>query len=159
MEEYMKKSTFFFSLPIAVLIVLGLGACHSDQKAVDMDTSKFQDIHTSRISLNWDGVYTGIIPSADGPGINVHIRLNLDDTFELWYFYGGKRENTYHSKGPFKWNNAENIIILKVKDWPPYYRVGQNKLTQLDMNGKVITSALAENYVLKKLEGSGVFDM
>jgi uncharacterized lipoprotein NlpE involved in copper resistance len=155
----MRKIALSFSSLMAALIVFGFGACRSTSGVIDVDTSKLHDIHTTRISANWDGVYTGIIPSASGSGINVHISLHLDDTFELWYFYVDKREKTFHSKGSFKWNNAENTIILKVKDWPPYYRLSQNKLTQLDLNGKVITGALAENYMLKKVEGSGLYDL
>jgi uncharacterized lipoprotein NlpE involved in copper resistance len=118
---------------------------------VDIDTSEIVDIHNSRISADWDGAYTGIIPSADGPGINVLIQLNRDDTFILEYSYVKWPENLFTAKGSFKWNDAGNIIILNVKDWPPYYRVGQNELTQLDMKGKVIAGNLAENYVLKKI--------
>jgi uncharacterized lipoprotein NlpE involved in copper resistance len=144
----MKKIIYSLSLLVTALIIAGLGSCRTNQAADD--NSRIVDIHNSRISLDWNGGYSGIIPSADGPGISVLIVLNSDDTFELSYSYLKQPEDQYTSKGSFKWNDAGNIITLEVEDWPPYYLVGENKLIQLDMEGKVITGNLAENYVLKK---------
>jgi uncharacterized lipoprotein NlpE involved in copper resistance len=129
---------------MAVFIIFGLGSCRTNP-VVDTDISKTVDIHNSRISVDWNGTYSGIIPSADGPGISVLIVLNLDETFELNYSYLKDPENLFTSQGSFKWNNDGRIITLEVEDWPPYYWVGQNKLTQLDMEGNVIAGELAEN--------------
>jgi uncharacterized lipoprotein NlpE involved in copper resistance len=143
----MKKIIYLF---MAILAVTVLGSCLSTKK-VDIDTSKIVDIHNSRISVSWDGAYAGTIPSADGSGINVLIVLNNDNTFVLKYSYVELPENTYTYSGSFKWNNGGNIIVLKIKDMPPYYWVGQDKLTQLDMQGKVITGTYAQDYVLEKI--------
>jgi uncharacterized lipoprotein NlpE involved in copper resistance len=137
-----KKIIYSFSLLMAVLIIPGLGSCSSNRTV---------DIHNSRNSVDWDGAYSGIIPSADGSGINVLIILNRDETFVLRYSYVDLPDNLFTNEGSFKWDNAGSVIILEVEDWPPYYRVGQNQLTQLDMEGKVITGGLAEDYVLKKI--------
>jgi uncharacterized lipoprotein NlpE involved in copper resistance len=137
-------------LIMTVLVITILGSCGAT-RIVDIDTSKLADIHNSRISVSWDGAYSGTIPSADGSGINVLIVLNKDNTFLLKYSYVDWSENTYTEKGSFKWNNGGNIIVLKVKDTPPYYWVGQNQLTQLDMQGKVITGTHAQDYVLEKI--------
>jgi hypothetical protein len=58
----------------------------------------------------------------------------------------------FTGSGTFKWDNDGGVIILDTADFPPYYRVGENKLIQLDMQGKIITGSLAENYVLKKVQ-------
>jgi uncharacterized lipoprotein NlpE involved in copper resistance len=79
--------------------------------------------------------------------------LNRDGTFLLSYSYVDRPGSNFSHEGSFKWNNAGNIITLDVKDWPPFYLVGENRLTQLDMKGKVITGGMAENYVLKKGNG------
>jgi hypothetical protein len=34
--------------------------------------------------------------------------------------------------------------------FPPYYKLGENTLTHLDLDGNVITGDLADDYVLKK---------
>jgi uncharacterized lipoprotein NlpE involved in copper resistance len=103
------------------------------------------------MSLDWDGAYTGIIPSASGSGISVLIVLNQNGTFVIGYSYVDRPDNNFSHKGSFKWDKTGEIIILEVKDMPPYYKVASNKLIQLDMNGEYITGALAENYILKKI--------
>jgi len=146
----MKKITHWLSWLITALIILGLGACRTT-KEVAWDTPEIVDMHTTKIAGSWDGAYTGIIPSANGTGINVLIMLNLDETYMLRYSYISKPENILTSRGSFKWDRTGEMITLKVKDLPPYYKVGQNKLIQLDMNGKYITDDLAEGYVLRKI--------
>jgi uncharacterized lipoprotein NlpE involved in copper resistance len=128
----------------AALLVLGLGACRSNARAVD-------PAHNSRNSLNWDGVYTGTIPAADAEGINVQITLYPDETYEKQYEYIGKPDS-FIDKGTFEWDETGSVIKLDVDEQkePPYYKVGENILIQLDMEGKVITGAFADMYVLRK---------
>jgi len=133
----MNRKAFVFLVALAIL-----GSCLSDRGVVD--------IHNSRISLSWDGVYTGTIPSANGSGINVRLKLNNDETFELTYEYIDKPVNPVTNTGSFKWNDTGHIINLGIPETPSYYRVAQNKLIQLDMAGKPITGKLADMYILTK---------
>jgi len=134
---------------MTALIVLGLGACRTTKEA-EWYAPEVVDMHNTKISASWDGAYTGIIPSASGMGIDVLIMLNRDDTYMLRYTYVGKPE-IYTSNGSFKWDKTGEMITLPVKNFPPYYKVAQNKLIQLDMDGKYITGNLAESYVLTKI--------
>jgi len=137
-----KKALIIFILMAAIAISV-LGSCRSNGKVVD--------IHNARISLNWDGLYTGTIPAADGPGINVRLKLNKDQSFELRYEYIDRPNNQYNWTGSFQWDDNGNNITLNINDdAPPHYKVAENKLIQLDMKGKLITGKLADNYVLKK---------
>jgi len=133
------KALVFILMAIAIF---GLGSCASSKGPVD--------IHNSRISVDWAGVYTGTIPSASGSGINVRLKLNQNDTFELNYEYLDKPENLFTWSGSFKWDNNGEVITLDNVDAPHYYKVAENKLIQLDMKGKPITGKLADNYVLTK---------
>ncbi|GHV78837.1 hypothetical protein AGMMS49944_06280 [Spirochaetia bacterium] len=137
----MKK---MFLVVVAALSFVGLGACVSTGKAIDA-------AHNSRNSVNWDGVYRGVLPAADGPGINVEITLDLDGTYSMSYQYIDRGEEVFTEAGTFQWNDAGSAIILDAKDMPPHYQVGENILIQLDMTGKKITGALADNYILKKV--------
>jgi uncharacterized lipoprotein NlpE involved in copper resistance len=136
----MNKKTLLVFLLMAVLIISGLGSCLSN---------KGLDSHNSKNSLNWEGAYTGTIPSASGIGINVRLRLYPDQTFVLNYEYLDKPDTSSWT-GSFKWDKTGNNITLNVKDVPPHYNVAENMLVQLDMKGKPITGNLADNYVLKK---------
>ncbi|MHC6204445.1 copper resistance protein NlpE N-terminal domain-containing protein [Breznakiellaceae bacterium SP9] len=113
--------------------------------------------HNSRNSVNWAGVYGGVIPAADGPGITVEITLNNDGTYSISYQYIDRGDEVFTGSGTFKWNDAGSTIALDFEDkdapspFAPYYQVGENILIQLDMTGEKITGALADNYVLKKV--------
>ncbi|OAM88510.1 hypothetical protein AW736_16895 [Termitidicoccus mucosus] len=130
---------------IIILTILavssGMGACASKQP---VDAA-----HHSRNSLDWAGVYTGEIPSASGSGINVTLTLRSDSTYTLRYRYAGRLGADFGAAGTFKWDNG-NTITLDAKDAPAHYQVGENRLIQLDMKGKIITGMLADSYVLRK---------
>ena len=138
----MNKKYFIIFLLMAILAVFLLGSCLSNQG--------LDDSHNSKNSLDWAGVYTGTIPSASGMGIDVRMTLNRDQSFELRYEYVDKTDKPLICTGSFQWDEKGSIIILNIKDTPPYYKVAENKLIQLDMQGKPITGKLADDYVLKK---------
>ncbi|MNT94835.1 putative lipoprotein NlpE involved in copper resistance [compost metagenome] len=65
--------------------------------------------------------------------------------------YKGKGDKVFEETGDFKWDKTGSIVILEgLKDRSSQFFVGENTLTQLDMDGKRITGNLAEDYVLKK---------
>ncbi|GHV94249.1 hypothetical protein AGMMS50293_05690 [Spirochaetia bacterium] len=132
------------STMIIAFSLLGLGACGSTSNAIDA-------AHNSRNSLNWPGVYAGTIPAADGPGINVELTLNSNETYKISYQYIDRGNDVFTETGSFKWDNAGGKIMLDAREMPSYYQVGENRLIQLDMNGNKITGVLAANYELKKV--------
>jgi len=113
----------------------------------------FIDNDNSKNSLDWNGTYKGTTPCADCDGIATEITLNKDLTFEIKTKYLGKGDGkVFLEKGTFTWDKTGSIIIFKdIKERPSQYKVGENKLIQLDMKGKIIKGALAEKYVLTKL--------
>jgi uncharacterized protein YuzE len=66
--------------------------------------------------------------------------------------YLGKRDGKiFEEKGNFVCDKSGGSITLKgLKDRLSNYKVGENRLIQLDMNGNIISGALAEKYVLAK---------
>ena len=131
---------------IAVLmtaVAFMVSACASASPVIDV-------AHNSYNSLDWAGVYTGTIPAADGPGIIATITLRYDLTYTVSYQYIGRQGGDFALAGTFKWNKEGSSITLDTKNIPPYYRVGENRLIQLDMAGKPITGKLAANYMLIK---------
>jgi uncharacterized lipoprotein NlpE involved in copper resistance len=129
-------------LLIIILLSISLGACSS--------TGPVKTVDNAKTGLDWAGVYAGTIPAADGPGINVQITLRADESYSLVYNYID-RQNNASENGAFSWNEAGNTITLKNTTFPPYYRVGENHLLQLDMKGNIIKGKLADLYVLKKM--------
>lgn len=108
------------------------------------------DDHSARVSLDYQGTYTGKIPAADAPGINVVITLS-DSTYVKTMEFEGKKDSKSEYKGKYEWNKAGNTITLLGADREPdQFFVGENRLIMLDMEGKRITGDLAEHYILEK---------
>jgi uncharacterized lipoprotein NlpE involved in copper resistance len=109
------------------------------------------DTHNAQNSLDWEGTYSGVIPCADCEGIEAAVTLNRDMTFVIKTKYKGKGNKVFEEGGRFKWDDkGSNITLEGLKDRPTQFFVGENTLTQLDMNGNKVTGDLAEKYVLKK---------
>ncbi|MDR2510917.1 MAG: copper resistance protein NlpE [Bacteroidales bacterium] len=142
----MKKIIFAVSIAATFL---GFIAC------VNQNNSKFEGIidatHNSRNSLNWQGTYTGTTPCANCEGIKTSLTLN-EDTYVLETSYLGKSKETYREEGKFVWNDKGSIITLDNEEdgFKHQYRVGENKLIQLDMEGNSITGEHADMYILTK---------
>jgi len=150
---------------ITAALVCGLCACgasdrpsnqpagHSDdrsaaQSEVQPQITEMAD--NSQNSLDWAGVYTGVIPAASGPGINVTITLRFDLSYEVLYEYIGRPDGDFSFTGTFKWDDAGRVITLDAANIPPHYQVGEGRLFQLDMEGNRITGELADKYILAK---------
>jgi len=139
----MNRKKSFTVLLVVALVISGFSSCLSN-RGID-------DAHNSKNNLDWEGVYSGTIPSASGTGINVRLRLNQNETFALRYEYLDRSDNIFNLAGSFKWDKDGNTIKLSnVKDMPPYYKVVENELVQLDMKGKPISGNLADYYILTK---------
>jgi uncharacterized lipoprotein NlpE involved in copper resistance len=148
----MRKIAHSF-LGIMVMIFLGLGSCRPYQEIEQykLKGRKATNLNVPVTDFSWGGEYTGTIPSANGFDINVFLKLNPDKTYMLSYSYADMPEHVVNSTGTFSWDECREIITLKIKEWPPYYKVGSFKLTILDLNGKFITGNSAKKYVLKKV--------
>jgi len=100
----------------------------------------------------WEGMFTGVIPAADGPGISVVAIFNADHTYHITHQHIGKGIEVFQFNGTFEWNEQSKTITLDRRDIPFMYRLDKNGITQLDMEGNKITGALANNYRLRRVE-------
>lgn len=120
---------------------------------INPDTSaSLPTADNSMTSLDWAGTYKGVTPCADCEGIETMITLNSDKTYSLNTKYLGKKDaKAMVRSGSFDWSADGGQITLKgVTNAPAQYKVGENKLIQLDMKGKMIEGALAAKYILTK---------
>jgi hypothetical protein len=54
-------------------------------------------------------------------------------------------------RGQFSWNEDGSIITLtNIDSAPNQYKVGETRIWQLNVDGKLITGDLADHYVLTK---------
>ncbi len=134
------------------ILLLTLTACSSTSATTD-NTPSAATADNSRTSLDWSGTYIGTLPCASCEGISTRIRLGKDLHYQLSETYLGKSDKAMLTEGTFTWNTDGNSIILQgiaEGERSTYFRVGENKLTQLDLQGAKIEGSLAANYVLVK---------
>ncbi len=113
--------------------------------------SAIDSLHTAQNSIEWDGVYKGVLPCADCSGIEIELALFKDQTYTITRKYLGKGgSSNSNSKIPFSWVDGNTIRLDGVIDGPSMYLVGEGSVTQLDINGRMIKGALKDKYVLRK---------
>lgn len=140
-----------FLAGLLLICITGLFFCKSSTSAPKSTTPASPD--NSRTSLDWDGIYYGVLPCADCPGIQTTLYLNKDLSYRLKEKYLDRADSAREYTGKFSWNSAGNSITLGGLDnnsRPASYFVGENTLTQLDRQGNKITGEMADRYILSK---------
>lgn len=139
-----------------MILAWGMSACKSKEATQQNGiTGVSHNTDNAKNSSNWAGTYMGIVPCADCEGISTQLTLKSDNTYSLQTEYIGEDSSMQRFEGTFQWNNTGSIVILKglkEKSMPFSYLVGENKLVQMDMDGKIITGDLTSNYVLTKID-------
>ncbi|MDR1056347.1 MAG: copper resistance protein NlpE [Prevotellaceae bacterium] len=144
------KKIYLFVL-VAGLMLAGCKSSNKTKDEASTETKKeaVSNMHNARNSLDYKGIYKGVLPCADCSGIETTLTLN-DNDYIMVMKYLSKEEYVYTEKGTYKWKNGNTIILQGDDDGPTQYIVGENMLKQLDQDGNVITGPLADLYILKK---------
>ena len=147
-----------FGLLIALLTFTLVSCINSNNKQNDSQQDGTHIDQTmnasdnSENSLDWLGVYEGVLPCADCEGIETMIELKEDGYYISHYKYLGKPgdANEFTNEGPFNWNDDGNSISLQAEGEPTQYKVGENYIILLNVDAEINTGDLADRYVLKK---------
>jgi len=139
-----------------VLALLALAiACQKQTQSPNQDkaASTTIGVPNANKTLNYQGTYQGVLPCADCDGLETTISLNENNTYVIQSQYLGKGNKIFEQRGTFTWNKTGSIVIFdNIDNAPNQYAVGKNTLTQLDLEGNLITGSLAKQYVLSKQE-------
>ncbi|MBO0938121.1 copper resistance protein NlpE N-terminal domain-containing protein [Fibrella sp. HMF5335] len=147
---------------LLLLILTLLTGCDSKPKETatstvdtsfnNLDSARTAPKITSRKKLDYQGVYRGTLPCAGCTGIRLEVDLRSDSTYQLTTTYLGKGdEKPIIKRGTFSWNKADSLITLQgVTDQPNKYLVGNNTISQLDMDGTRVLGPSARRYILRK---------
>lgn len=136
------------NLFVCLLALIVLSGCASAPESAGVPDAA----HNSRNSLDWAGTYRGVLPCASCEGIETAMTLNPDGTYVSSARYLGEDGQAFTGGGAFEWDEDGNRIRLSGEE-PLWFRVGENSLTQLRLDGSTITGVLAEYYVLTKISG------
>ena len=96
---------------LIVLLAATLGACSATAPTWPAASAPV-DMHNSRNSLDWPGVYEGVLPCADCPGIQTRLTLQQDGRFALSMRYLERQVAPFESSGSFSWKADGNTITL-----------------------------------------------
>lgn len=131
--------------------VLALAACGGvkQKKAAPEPQAAASDMHTAETSLDYEGIYTGIFPAADCPGINITLTLKHDGTYNEHYKYL-ERNSEFTEQGGYLVKDNTLTLTPQDGDGISYYKVEEGRLRRLDADKQSITGPLAEHYILKK---------
>lgn len=142
------------------ILILGLSmaSMSCQQKEISKeDNNSFDstavviDHHTSKISLDYLGNYKGVVPCADCEGIETRLTLIDETNYELKIIYLGKSKTPIEYKGTYIWKEDGNTIVLSnLEGGANQYKVIENGLIQLDLQGNRITGELGRKYLLQK---------
>jgi len=124
----------------------------NEEVEVSTEVEQVPDMHTSEIALDWQGTYSGKLPCADCEGIKTEVVLRDDNSYEIKRVYMGKDDTVFEETGSLQWTEGGGTIVLTNKEdgKATLFKVGENHLKQLDLEGKPIEGELAEMYVLQK---------
>jgi len=100
------------------------------------------DLHTSQNSLDWAGVYEGVLPCADCPGIKTRLTLSLDGTYELVTQYLERQVPAQTVRGRFTWQASGNAITLDEHGGGQKYSVGEGRLILRNDGGPPVVLTL-----------------
>ena len=109
------------------------------------------DMHHARIALDWDGTYTGTIPSASGSGYQTTLILQRNGRYTLLQDieHQGKRY-AERSNGRFTWDKQGSTIQLARKDDNQRFFVSEGYVELQGEQGRQ-TGPMASEYRLAKL--------
>ncbi len=108
--------------------------------------------HITNSSIKYLGVYSGILPAADCPGIETKLSINDNSSYTLNMDYID-RDSHVAEKGTYTIEG--NIIALKNQDNQiTYYKIDNDNLVMLDNNKKPIAEGteMASRFILKKVK-------
>ena len=134
-------------------------SCNFSTKKTALNSS--ENAHNSENSLDWPGIYSGILPCTDCEGMRetvIHIRM--DGSFIMNVKHLGESDESVMTVGTIEWNNKGNTITLNGNDEnvsPAKYFVGEGQLFYLDANGNRFLGDSADKYILRKVDESLVF--
>lgn len=136
-----------FGFAMFAIASLSLTSCSTTPK------STLPDGHNAKTSLDYPGIYLGVLPCADCNGIKTRIYLNKDNTYVMQQDYLGKTGTSILEDGTYAFDESGNIVTLKPKSKNGQALklfISENYISMLNQDGSKITTSLKDHYILTK---------
>lgn len=145
-----------FSMPAMAIVLVFIAACSQRKREGVQDNNQISHMdtaHSSRNSLDWSGVYQGVLINDKEQEVQTEVRLNEDLTYELASRESRKKSVVKTESGNFSWNADGSTVELKRRGRVERYKVTENKLIRLDEKNRDSGSAIAGNALQKEQDG------
>lgn len=136
------------NIPYYLLFFLFTCSCSSNKMNKEEQQEENSKIEVSD-ELNYWGTYTGILPAADCPGIEVTLDLNKDNTFQSKFIYQ-ERNVTFEDQGLYTFSSDSILTTIGENEDTVYYKVTNNHLKMLDQYKNEIPDEIGTLYILNK---------
>ena len=117
---------------IVLVLAAVMAGCMPRKEGSDPVMARQADLHTSQNSLDWAGVYEGVLPCADCPGIQTRLTLNRDESYELSSLYVDRDKTPRVVRGRFSWQPNGNAITLDGQARGQQFAVGEGRIALLE---------------------------
>lgn len=120
----------------------------------DASTSGKSDADTLIHSDTFNGVYSGLTPCADCPGIKMQVNFSPDSIFYETLEYL-ERDTKISDTG--RWKKADSLVTVEFPARPekPHLQfkiMNDSAIRILDASGNIITGPLEKHFILKKAD-------
>lgn len=107
---------------------------------------------SDKLQDDMPGIYAGLLPCADCPGIETTITVNPDNSYEITQVYSEKDSVPFISSGFIKKGEKENIWVFKSRYNETFYQFEDSLLRMLNKNQQEVDEQLEQHYILERKE-------
>lgn len=135
--------------PLASLVfvaLLSLTACKKTANTASESTS----IDSTQVTRTVSGMYEGVLPCADCPGIETSLAFNNDATVSKTILYQDRDKTSETEKGNWKLNGPYVEVTFADNQKEFYLIKTDSTIAVLDQDKKEVQSELASHYILSK---------
>lgn len=120
---------------VGLLLMAGLLAACAGAESQSPAAARAVDMHDSKNSLDWSGVYEGVVACQDSPGALTRLALGLDGSFELSRRVLVRGATLTTAKGRFTWQPDGNRIVLDDAGGAQGFAIGEGRAVVLARDG------------------------
>ena len=103
-------------------------------------------------SLDYVGVYEGKLPCDGCDEVETKLTLKEDEAYMLYGIYKSSNGNEIKRiTGNFEWTDTQDVLVIQqVEALPIYFKIEENRVIQLDPQGKSYSNE--QDFILTKIE-------